>query len=87
MLKYKNISCSVKTFYGVTFEPNDVKEVPGYINSQGMLRIFNTKKLINNKRRAYNRKPVIVESKPTDSASSNALAKTNNTLKEETPNG
>lgn len=29
---YKNLSNTVKTFYGVTFEPNEIKEVPGYIN-------------------------------------------------------
>ena len=34
---YKNISCSVKTFYGVTFKPGEVKEVPGYINDTKMV--------------------------------------------------
>ena len=40
MIKYKNISYSAKTFYGVKFEPGDIKEVPGYINANGMVRIF-----------------------------------------------
>ncbi len=86
MIKYKNISCSVKTFYGVTFEPNDVKEVPGYINDKGMTRVFNDKKLPV-KKRTYNKKqPVITESKLADSPSNEA--KNNiNTIKEETPNG
>lgn len=30
---YKNNSVVAKTFYGVTFQPGEVKEVPGYINS------------------------------------------------------
>lgn len=29
---YKNLSNTVKTFYGVTFKPNEIKEVKGYIN-------------------------------------------------------
>ena len=34
---YKNISHSVKTFYGVTFQPGETKEVPGYINNNTMI--------------------------------------------------
>lgn len=34
---YTNISCSVKTFYGVEFKPGETKEVPGYINSSVMI--------------------------------------------------
>lgn len=40
MIAYKNISNSPKTFYGVTFNPNDIKEVPGYINHIKMVRVF-----------------------------------------------
>ena len=40
MITYKNISYSAKTFYGVKFEPGEIKEVPGYINSSGMVRVF-----------------------------------------------
>ena len=29
---YKNNSVVTKTFYGVTFKPGEIKEVPGYIN-------------------------------------------------------
>ena len=39
MIKYKNISGIPLTFYGITFNPNEVKEVPGYINHMKMLRI------------------------------------------------
>lgn len=34
---YKNISYSDKTFYGVTFKPGEVAEVPGYINDRQMI--------------------------------------------------
>lgn len=53
MVKYKNISCSAKTFYGVTFKPGDVKEVPGYINCQGMTRIFGIAPVSANKTPTY----------------------------------
>lgn len=43
MITYKNISFSAKTFYGVKFEPGEVKPVPGYINDSGMVRIFGIK--------------------------------------------
>lgn len=34
---YKNISYSEKTFHGVTFKPNETKEVFDYINSPFMI--------------------------------------------------
>lgn len=34
---YKNLSNSVKTFYGITFKPGDIKEVPGFINNKYMI--------------------------------------------------
>ena len=40
MITYKNISLSAKTFYGVRFRPGEIKSVPGYINSLGMVRVF-----------------------------------------------
>lgn len=43
MIKYKNISFSAKTFYGMRFEPGEIKSVPGYINCQSMVRIFESK--------------------------------------------
>lgn len=39
MITYKNISYSAKTFYGVKFEPGEVKSVPGFINSSSMIRV------------------------------------------------
>jgi hypothetical protein len=39
MPTYRNLSKSIKTFYGVTFLPNDVKSVPGYINDTDFMRI------------------------------------------------
>lgn len=36
---YKNTSYTVKTFYGVTFKPNDIKEVPGFINNKYMVPV------------------------------------------------
>ena len=38
MFCYKNISLSVKTFYGISFAPGDIKEVPGPINSKHFVR-------------------------------------------------
>lgn len=46
MITYKNISLSAKTFYGVRFEPGEMKSVPGYINSLGMIRIFEPKNIL-----------------------------------------
>lgn len=43
MITYKNISYSAKTFYGVKFAPGEMKEVPGFINDSGMIRVFGVK--------------------------------------------
>lgn len=34
---YKNISNCTKKFYGVSFQPGDIKEVPGYVNDKLMV--------------------------------------------------
>ena len=39
MIKYKNISSYPLTFYGITFNPKEIKEVPGFINHIKMLRV------------------------------------------------
>ena len=39
MIKYKNISSYPLTFYGVTFNPNEIKEVPGFINHIKMIKV------------------------------------------------
>lgn len=36
---YKNNALTAKTFYGVTFKPGDVKDVPGYINDVHFVRV------------------------------------------------
>ena len=36
---YKNTSKSVKTFYGITFKPGDIQDVPGYTNHPKMIRV------------------------------------------------
>lgn len=37
---FKNLSSVTLTFYGVTFEPNSVHEVPGPINAPMFVRVF-----------------------------------------------
>jgi len=39
MPTYKNLSKAVKTFYGVTFLPGEVKSVSGYINNTKFARV------------------------------------------------
>lgn len=36
---YKNTSIIQKTFHGVTFKPGEIKDVPGYINNRGFVRV------------------------------------------------
>lgn len=43
---YKNCSCIAKTFYGVTFEPNSIKEVHGIINDKMMVLMSNPVKKV-----------------------------------------
>lgn len=40
---YKNLSRATKTFYGVTFKPGEVHEVPGYINCTKFVRCSSEK--------------------------------------------
>lgn len=37
---YKNTSFTTQTFYGVEFNPGEIKEVPGYINSPNFIKIL-----------------------------------------------
>ncbi len=39
MFVYQNLSRVVKTFHGVTFNPGDIKEVPGYINDSKFIKL------------------------------------------------
>lgn len=83
-MTYKNIGLSTKTFYGVSFAPGDIKDVPGYINAPGMIRAANTNgpQKINKKR---GRKPTTNESKSLDLTSTQDDE--NLISKEEAPNG
>ena len=89
MIKYKNISCSTKTFYGITFNPGDVKEVPGYVNANGMARIVGIKETkltpVTTKRGRPSKKSVTEEDKLPDLTST--TTKQSNILEEDTPNG
>lgn len=38
-MRYLNASRSVKTFYGVKFNPGESHDVPGYINVPGFIRV------------------------------------------------
>lgn len=44
MPTYKNLSKAVKTFYGVTFLPGEVKSVSGYINDRHFVKVAEPKK-------------------------------------------
>ena len=57
---YKNISYSVKTFYGVTFRPGETKEVGNYINDKLMILSD-----------APVNKTVIAQQKPSDKSKKN----------------
>jgi len=46
MPTYKNLSHAIKTFYGVTFLPNDTKRVPGYINDPNFIRVPQNKVVV-----------------------------------------
>lgn len=39
MMIYKNNSSIAKTFYGVRFEPDEIKEVPGFINDRTFIPV------------------------------------------------
>lgn len=38
-MKYKNISYTEATYYGITFSPGEIKDVPGYINNPHFIRV------------------------------------------------
>lgn len=40
-MKYKNTSYTEATFYGITFKPGEIKDVPGYINNPHFIRVEN----------------------------------------------
>lgn len=94
MIKYRNISLSAKTFYGVRFEPGEVKEVPGYINCSSMIRIFDKHKTDYTKVKISNESVVSVTKRGRKKSSETekvTFAETESNLetisKEETTNG
>lgn len=36
---YRNISNYTKVFYGITFKPGHIEEVPGYINDSDFVKV------------------------------------------------
>ena len=38
-MRYKNSGRTTKTFYGITFRPGDIKDVPGYINTSSFIPV------------------------------------------------
>lgn len=36
---YKNISNYTKVFYGITFKPGHIEEVPGYVNDSDFVKV------------------------------------------------
>jgi len=85
---YKNMSIATKTFYGVTFNPGEIKEVPGYINDKDFQRcerpIAPAPKQAPKSTTKSSTKPS-VESKKSESESQNKSTK--NEEKEESVNG
>lgn len=53
-LMYKNIGTVTKEFYGVSFKPGDVKEVPGYINADSFIRVSHDEKCDNMQKNTAN---------------------------------
>lgn len=96
MYVYKNSSYAVKTFYGVTVNPGDVKVFPGPINDKCMRPISNLPKEPPSASRQSDAKKQVVNNPATSdqlSAASEdkpkAEVKPNNNkiVKEEIPNG
>lgn len=44
MYMYKNMSRTTKTFYDIAFRPNEMHEVPGYINDPEFVRVTSVEK-------------------------------------------
>lgn len=95
MYVYKNSSYAVKTFYGVTINPGDIKEFPGPVNDKCMRPINNLPKEPPSASRQTDAKKQVVKHAATyeqlseaSEDESKAEVKTNNKIvKEEIPNG
>lgn len=62
-MKYKNYGRTPRTFYDITFKPGDVKEVPGYINCNNFVRIFDDDKPVLDKAEVVKSAEVITKPK------------------------
>jgi len=87
MLTYKNISLSAKTFYGVRFEPGEMKSVSGYINSPSMVRVFSLKKPSIEIEPTSSRRGRKKSTEPIKVEVAEICENTINTSEEETPDG
>ena len=73
--RYMNASITSKTFYGVTFQPGESKDVPGYINDISMVRVPEIAE--------SNVAPKQISKKVTDTAEKSAETTTKKSNKEE----
>ena len=55
-MKYKNCGLVERTFYGISIEPGQIKEFPGYINAKNFVRIFEDTPKEEKPKRTYNKK-------------------------------
>lgn len=78
---YKNISTCKKQFYGVTFNPGETKEVPGYVNDAKMILSTLPEE---EKAKKASKQPT---QKSQHSKSADAVVLESNNIKEEETNG
>ena len=55
-MKYRNLSVIAKSYYGVTFLPGEVKEVPGYIHNRYFEKVTETNEEIKTSESVRSRK-------------------------------
>lgn len=85
---YKNMSIATKTFYGITFKPGEIKEVPGYINDKSFIacsRPATPARVASKSAAKSTTKPSVAESKKHESEVKDKSTKTEE--KEESVNG
>ena len=68
ILKYKNTCRVTRTIYGVTFKPGEIKDVKGYINDPGFVRVPDVKETLQSVTKSVNIAPSTKSNKkPTSS--------------------
>ena len=55
-MRYKNCGLVPQSFYGVTFNPGEEHDVPGYITAKNFIKVFD-EKASQNKRKRVGRPP------------------------------